>query len=35
MTSFGRRVLELELQRLAQVVRVGRQKRLVRDPGVA
>jgi DNA-binding PadR family transcriptional regulator len=35
MTSFGRRVLELELQRLAQVVRVGRQKRLVRAPGVA
>ncbi len=35
MTSFGRRVLELELQRLTQVVRVARQKRLVRDPGVA
>lgn len=35
MTAFGRRVLELELQRLAQVVRVARQKRLVRDPGVA
>ncbi|HEV8496627.1 MAG TPA: PadR family transcriptional regulator [Gemmatimonadaceae bacterium] len=35
MTSFGRRVLELELQRLSQVVRVARQKRLVRDPGVA
>jgi len=28
-------VLELELQRLSQVVRVARQKRLVRDPGVA
>jgi len=35
MTSLGRRVLELELQRLSQVVRVARQKRLVRDPGVA
>ena len=35
MTAFGRRVLELELQRLSQVVRVARQKRLVRDPGVA
>jgi DNA-binding PadR family transcriptional regulator len=35
MTVFGRRVLELELQRLTQVVRVARQKRLVRDAGVA
>ncbi len=35
VTPFGRRVLELELQRLSQVVRVARQKRLVRDPGVA
>ena len=35
MTSFGRRVLELELERLSQVVRVARQKHLVRDPGVA
>ena len=35
MTSFGRRVLELELERLSQVVRVARQKQLVRDPGVA
>ena len=35
VTAFGRRVLELELQRLSQVVRVARQKRLVRDPGVA
>ena len=35
MTSFGSRVLELELQRLANVVRVARSKRLVRDPGVA
>ena len=35
MTSFGRRVLELELERLSQVVRVARQKHLVRDAGVA
>jgi DNA-binding PadR family transcriptional regulator len=35
MTSFGRRVLELVLERLSQVVRVARQKQLVRDPGVA
>jgi DNA-binding PadR family transcriptional regulator len=35
MTSFGRRVLELELERLSQVVRVARQKQLVRDAGVA
>jgi len=35
VTAFGRRVLELELQRLAQIVRVARQKRLLRDPGVA
>ena len=35
MTAFGRRVLELELQRLAQIVHVARRKRLVRDPGVA
>jgi DNA-binding PadR family transcriptional regulator len=35
VTPFGRRVLELELQRLSQVVRLARQKRLVRDPGVA
>src|SRR5215208_1196400 len=33
MTSFGRRVLELELQRLSSVVRLARSKRLVRDPG--
>lgn len=35
MTAFGRRVLELELQRLAQIVRTAHRKRLVRDPGVA
>jgi DNA-binding PadR family transcriptional regulator len=35
MTSFGRRVLELELERLSQVVRIARQKQLVRDPEVA
>lgn len=35
MTTFGRRVLELELQRLTQVVRVARQTRLVHDPGAA
>ena len=35
MTAFGRRVLELELQRLAQIVHLARRKRLVRDPGVA
>jgi DNA-binding PadR family transcriptional regulator len=34
-TAFGRRVLELELERLSQVVRVARQKQLVRDPEVA
>jgi DNA-binding PadR family transcriptional regulator len=35
MTAFGRRVLELELERLSHVVRMARQKQLVRDPGVA
>jgi DNA-binding PadR family transcriptional regulator len=32
MTGAGRRVLELELRRLADVVRVARAKRLLRDP---
>jgi DNA-binding PadR family transcriptional regulator len=32
MTATGRRVLELELRRLADVVRVARAKRLLRDP---
>jgi DNA-binding PadR family transcriptional regulator len=32
MTGMGRRVLELELRRLADVVRVARAKRLLRDP---
>lgn len=35
MTAAGRRTLELELQRLARVVRLARSKRLLRDPGLA
>ncbi|HTE46964.1 MAG TPA: PadR family transcriptional regulator [Gemmatimonadaceae bacterium] len=35
MTAFGRRVLELDLQRLAQIVRHARGKRLLHDAGVA
>lgn len=35
MTSFGRRTLELELQRLANVVRIARSKDLLSGPGVA
>jgi DNA-binding PadR family transcriptional regulator len=35
VTPVGRRVLQLELERLANVVRVARGKRLVRDPGIA
>jgi DNA-binding PadR family transcriptional regulator len=35
MTAFGRRVLDLELQRLAHIVRLARGKRLLRDTGVA
>jgi DNA-binding PadR family transcriptional regulator len=35
MTPFGRRVLELELQRLADVVRIARDKHLLRDPRTA
>jgi DNA-binding PadR family transcriptional regulator len=34
LTAFGRRVLELELQRLDRVVRVGRRKHLLGDAGV-
>lgn len=33
-SALGRRVLDLELQRLADVVRLARSKRLLRDPGV-
>ena len=32
MTGTGRRTLEIELRRLADVVRVARAKRLLRDP---
>jgi DNA-binding PadR family transcriptional regulator len=32
MTAFGKRVLELELERLADVVAAARSKRLLRDP---
>ena len=32
MTATGRRALEIELRRLADVVRVARTKRLLRDP---
>ncbi len=35
MTTTGRRVLELELGRLAQIVGLARSKRLLRDPGLA
>lgn len=35
MTSFGRRVLELDLQRLAQIVSLARGKRLLHDTGIA
>lgn len=35
MTSFGRRVLELELQRLGRLVRAAQDKRLLRGPGIA
>jgi DNA-binding PadR family transcriptional regulator len=35
MTPLGRRVLELEVQRLARVVRVARGKRLLHDTGAA
>ena len=32
MTTFGRRVLQLELERLASVVRLARARDLLRDP---
>src|SRR5579885_3298960 len=32
MTTFGRRVLEMELARLADVVRLARSRDLLRDP---
>jgi len=35
MTPFGRRVLELELARLADVVRLARERHLLRDPRTA
>jgi DNA-binding PadR family transcriptional regulator len=35
MTAFGRRVLELELQRLAAVVRLARARDLLTDPRTA
>jgi Predicted transcriptional regulators len=35
ITAFGRRALELELERLANVVRLARSKNLIGDPGVA
>jgi hypothetical protein len=35
MTHFGRRVLEMELERLAEVVRIARDRRLLRDPRTA
>jgi DNA-binding PadR family transcriptional regulator len=35
MTHLGRRVLELELERLADIVRIARTKRLLHDPRTA
>ena len=35
MTAFGRAVLELELERLARIVRSAQAKRVLRDPGIA
>lgn len=35
MTTFGRSVLELELDRLTRIVRSPRAKRVLRDPGLA
>ena len=35
MTAFGKRVLELELHRLARIIRVAHRKRLMPDGGVA
>ena len=35
MTSIGRRVLDLELQRLSDVVQLARSKQLLRGPSIA
>jgi len=35
LTALGKHTLELELQRLAEVVQLARSKRLLRDPGLA
>jgi DNA-binding PadR family transcriptional regulator len=35
ITPFGRRVLELELQRLIDVVRIARERCLIEDPRLA
>lgn|SRR5512146_547880 len=35
LSSFGRRVLDLELQRLGRLVRAAQDKRLLRGPGIA
>src|SRR5690348_5420816 len=35
MTAFGHAVLELELERLARIVRSAPAKRVLRDPGLA
>lgn len=35
ITTFGRRVLDLELQRLGRLIRTAQDKRLIRGPGVA
>ena len=35
ITTFGRRVLDLELQRLGRLIRAAQDKRLLRGPGVA
>ena len=35
ITAFGRRVLDLELQRLGRLIRAAQDKHLVRGPGVA
>ncbi|MFI5229623.1 MAG: PadR family transcriptional regulator [Gemmatimonadales bacterium] len=35
LTTLGRRTLDLELERLAQVIELARGKRLLRGPGIA
>lgn len=35
LTALGKRTLELELQRLSDVVQLARSKQLLRDPGLA